>query len=165
MDRPDHIRRIARGFENHPVVGILGPRQSGKTTLAQMFCAQSPVEVTFLDLENPRHLTRLENPMLALEDLSGLIIIDEIQRQPGLFEILRIMVDRQSCQQQFLILGSASRDFIRQSSESLAGRITYLELSPFALSEVGPIHRNKLWLRDGFQKSPFICTMPWLTFC
>ncbi len=154
MDRPLYLEKVALAFEVNPVVAILGPRQCGKTTLAKMYAEGSGQRpVTRFDLEDPTHLARLDNPKLALQDLKGLVIIDEIQRAPGLFEVLRVLVDRRPNPSRFLILGSASRDLIRQSSESLAGRISYLELSPFSLPEVGFKQLKKIWLRGGFPPS------------
>ena len=130
-----------------PVTAILGPRQCGKTTLARTLGADH----TF-DLENPQDLARLEQPQLALEDLTGLIVIDEIQRMPDLFPLLRYLVD-QGKDRKFVILGSASRDLIRQSSESLAGRIAYFQLGGFRLSDVGPEAVKNLWWRGGLPRS------------
>ena len=141
-------------------MGILGPRQCGKTTLARDHIATLGSEasaggdhaggarVHYFDLEDPEHLNRLTDPRLALESLEGLIVIDEIQRSPELFPLLRVLVDRERPKQRYLILGSASRDLIRQSSETLAGRIIYLELPPFTAFEAGD--HNRLWLRGGF---------------
>jgi len=126
---------------------ILGARQSGKTTLAQMI----PSAFTF-DLENPRDLARLETPQLALEDLEGLVVIDEIQRKPDLFPLLRYLID-QDHKRKFLILGSASRDLIRQSSETLAGRIAYHHLGGLRLSDVGGAHLKTLWLHGQFPRA------------
>lgn len=136
-----------------PVVGILGPRQCGKTTLAHQFVAQYPrSSIHFFDLEDPRDLAKLDNPMLSLESLTGIVIIDEIQRRPELFPVLRVLVDRNR-DAKFLILGSASRELIFQSSESLAGRIGYLELGGFSLDTVPPEDLKKLWVRGGFPRS------------
>jgi hypothetical protein len=109
--------------------------------------------VTWLDLEDPTDLARLDHPKLALEGLQGLVIIDEVQRAPELFQVLRVLVDRPRSTTQFLILGSASRDLIRQSSETLAGRIGYLELTPFTAREIGVENLQQLWLRGGFPPS------------
>jgi predicted AAA+ superfamily ATPase len=108
-------------------------------------------ECCLFDLENPRDLAKLENPLLALEQTKGLIVIDEIQRRPELFPVLRVLADNPNCQAKYLILGSASRDLIHQSSETLAGRIAYHELTPFSLQEVD--HMLTLWLRGGFPLS------------
>jgi predicted AAA+ superfamily ATPase len=126
-----------------PVTAILGPRQSGKTTLAREFETDH-----FFDLENPRDLAMFAEPQLALEPLSGKIVIDEIQRAAELFPLLRYLVDTRK-DQRYLILGSASRDLIRQSAESLAGRIAYHELDGFRLTDVGPENWRDLWLRGG----------------
>jgi len=151
MDRPEYLKLLTQAFEVNPVVAILGPRQSGKTTLAKMYANESNHgQVVHFDLEDPVHARRLANPKLALEELEGLVIIDEIQRAPGLFELLRVLVDRRPNPSCFLILGSASRDLIRQSSETLAGRISYIELSPFSLPEVGFNQLRKIWIRGGF---------------
>jgi uncharacterized protein len=130
-----------------PVTAILGPRQCGKTTLAHTLAA----DFTF-DLENPQDLARLEQPQLALEDLTGLVVIDEIQRLPDLFPLLRYLVD-QSRNRKFVILGSASRDLIRQSSESLAGRIAYFQLGGFRLTDIDQGAIKDLWWRGGLPLS------------
>jgi predicted AAA+ superfamily ATPase len=134
-------------LEFNPVVAILGPRQSGKTTLAKQVAADH-----YFDLENPRDLARLENPQIALESLSGLVVIDEVQLHPGLFPLLRHLVDERK-DTRYLILGSASRDLIRQGNETLAGRILFLHLNGFALDEVGAVHWKQLWWRGGFPRS------------
>ncbi len=157
MDRPNFLHRIDKALQVNPVVALLGPRQCGKTTLARMFSERrrsSPRKGKefYFDLGDPTDLARLENPKLALQDLEGLVVIDEIQKAPGLFSALRVLVDRKRRSCQFLILGSASRDLIRQSSESLAGRISFIELTPFNANEVG-MDLKKLWLRGGFPPS------------
>jgi len=157
MKRPGFLERVEKAFRVNPVVALLGPRQCGKTTLAQMFSKRWRIsgkgKDSYFDLEDPTHLARLENPKLALQDLRGLIVIDEIQRAPELFPVLRVLVDRKKGTSQFLILGSASRELIQQSSESLAGRISFIELTPFDASEVGAHNLKKLWLRGGFPPS------------
>lgn len=125
MKRNQFLLEITSSLRIFPVTAILGPRQCGKTTLARMYKEQTGIPVTCFDLEEPEDLARLSNPKLALAPLRGLVIIDEIQRLPDLFPLLRVLIDRPSNQTQFLILGSASRDLIHQSSESLAGRINY----------------------------------------
>lgn len=132
-------------MESFPVTAILGPRQCGKSTLAK---ALAPDHA--FDLENPRDLAKLQNPMLALESLQGSVMIDEIQRKPDLFPLLRYLCD-QDPDRRFLVLGSASRDLIRQSSESLAGRIAYQQLGGFRIDDVGDPRR--LWLRGGFPRA------------
>ena len=152
MKRPSFLRQIEVLFRTHPMVGILGPRQCGKTTLARDYIAAlSQRQVHYFDLEDPEHLNRLAEPKLALAALEGLIVIDEIQRSPELFPLLRVLIDQKRQSQRYLILGSASRDLIRQSSETLAGRIAYLELPPFAAFEAEDAVR--LWLRGGFPPS------------
>lgn len=144
-----YIDQIAFQYKIHSVCGLLGPRQVGKTTLAKQF-AQAYSNPLFIDLENPIDLARLQNPMLTLSELNNdLIVIDEIQRLPELFPVLRVLVDERP--RKFLILGSASRDLLQQSSETLAGRIGYIELPPFSISETGD--QKKLWLRGGFPRS------------
>ncbi|RJP95547.1 MAG: ATP-binding protein [Desulfobacteraceae bacterium] len=130
-----------------PVTAMLGPRQCGKTTLARAMQADH-----YFDLENPRDAARMEQPQLALEDLKGLVSIDEIQRMPELFPLLRYLVD-QDVDRKFLILGSASRDLIRQSSESLAGRIAYYPLGGFRLDDIGPENMKALWFRGELPRS------------
>ena len=153
MDRPDFLIQIKRLFKTHPIVALLGPRQCGKTTLARMYCKEQSnfSRQNYFDLEAPVDVERLTNPMLALKPLSDLIVIDEIQRLPELFPSLRVLVDEENSTQKYLILGSASRELIKQSSESLAGRIAYLELTPFSYQEAK--HLDRLWVRGGFPKS------------
>ncbi len=151
--RPDHVARIARLFRTHPIVGILGPRQVGKTTLARAFAGARSKVTHRLDLEDPGDLSRLSDPMLALERLTGLVILDEIQRRPDLFQVLRVLADRPERKTRFLVLGSASPELLRQSSETLAGRIAYHELDGLSLAEVGVSHRDRLWRRGGFPRS------------
>ncbi len=145
--RKRDIEAVGRLLAAFPVTAILGPRQCGKTTLAQAFAADHS-----FDLEDPRAAARLEQPQLALEDLKGLIVIDEIQRQPDLFPLLRYLVDR-GADQKYLILGSASRDLIRQGSETLAGRIAFHQLGGFRLSDIGAENAAALWLRGGLPRS------------
>ncbi len=140
--------KIAQEFEIHPVCALLGPRQCGKTTLAKEY--GKPFVHHYFDCENPTHLSRLEAPLFTLQNLEGLIIIDEVQLRPDLFSILRVLVDEDK-NKKFLITGSASRDLIHQSSQTLAGRIGYHQVTPFSLDEVSdwPL----LWKRGGFPKS------------
>jgi len=151
IPRPDALKRIDNAFHVHPVAALLGPRQCGKTTLARMFAEREPC--TYFDLENPVDLRRLSAPMRVLEDLSGLVIVDEVQRRPDLFELLRVLVDRPQSPARFLLLGSASPRLIKGVSESLAGRIGFIDLSGFDLSEVGGEQQNNLWIRGGFPRS------------
>lgn len=130
---------------------MTGPRQCGKTTLAREFVAED--SVNYFDLEDPISLVRLSEPVTALGPLEGLIVIDEVQRRPDLFPVLRVLVDRQSFAGQFLILGSASGDLLRQSSETLAGRMEKLDLRGFSLQELGGDQQQQHWLRGGFPLS------------
>ncbi len=146
------LNRIKEGLENNPGVVLLGPRQCGKTTLARKICEEiQPCE--FFDLENPIDLARLETPLLALEGLEGLVVLDEIQRKPELFEILRVLMDNPKCQASFLLLGSASPRLVKRVSETLAGRISFVHMSGLNLEEVGAENYKKLWLRGGFPRS------------
>lgn len=147
VERAQDLEAVAKLMAAFPVTAILGPRQCGKTTLARAFNADHS-----FDLENPRDVARLEQPQLALEDLGGLIVIDEIQRLPDLFPLLRYLVDR-GVDQKYLILGSASRDLIQQGSESLAGRIAFHQLGGFRLSDIGVENATPLWLRGGLPPS------------
>ncbi len=134
-----------------PVVALIGARQCGKTTLARQFvAADSP---NYFDLEDPVSLARLDEPMTALGPLAGLVVIDEVQRRPDLFPVLRVLADRERSPARFLVLGSASPDLLRQSAESLAGRIEHLELTGLQVAEVGAEHLDALWLRGGFPRS------------
>lgn len=138
-------------LETSPVVLIVGARQTGKTTLARTFLSVD--EEGYFDLENPRDLARLDDPMLALEHLSGIVVIDEVQRRPDLFPTLRVLVDREHAPAKFLVLGSASPSALRQASESLAGRIEIIELGGFGIADVGAEYFDQLWLRGGFPRS------------
>ena len=153
IERRRHLDALVDLLRQAPVVGLLGARQVGKTTLAHDLAARLPGEATFFDLEDPADRARLSEPMLALKELQGLVVIDEVQRHPDLFPVLRVLADRPGTPSQFLVLGSASPDLLKQTSESLAGRIFYYELSGFALDEVGSEARNRLWLRGGFPSS------------
>ena len=133
-------------------MSILGPRQAGKTTLARAFVA-TRARVAYFDLENPVDEARLAVPMTTLEPLRGLVVIDEIQRMPKLFEILRVLADRPRTPARFLILGSADPRLIRGVSESLAGRVSHIDIGGFDLSEVGSDRARRLWLRGGLPRS------------
>ena len=145
---------IQVSLKQYPVVGILGSRQVGKTTLAKMIERSLSKKPLYLDLELPSDFSKLQEPELYLSQFSdSLVIIDEIQRMPALFPLMRALVDKKKSPGRFLILGSASPDLIRQSSESLAGRILYHELTPFNLNEVGTAKFRQLWLRGGYPES------------
>ncbi len=155
IERHMASQTIKKALRRSPVVALIGPRQCGKTTLAKQFVESS--SLNYFDLENPTSLARLRAPMTALAGLKGTIVIDEVQRQPELFPILRVLADQKRSAGQFLILGSASPHLLRQSSESLAGRLETIQLSGFSLSEVGETALNKHWLRGGFPRS-FLAT-------
>jgi hypothetical protein len=142
---------IQNALDRSRVVALIGPRQCGKTTMARLFVPSD--SINYFDLEDPLSLTRLDQPMTALQDLRGLVVIDEVQRRPDLFPIVRVLVDRTPLPARFLILGSASPDLLRQSSESLAGRISIITMSGFSLAEVGAEAQNRLWRRGGFPLS------------
>jgi uncharacterized protein len=146
--RPDLLARVAAGLRSSPVTALLGPRQCGKTTLALEIALQR--NAVCFDLEDPETHAQLANPKLALEGLRGMVIIDEIQRRPELTRLLRVLADRKPLPARFLILGSASPDLMRQASDSLAGRVHFVDMSGFSLAEVGAKARSKLWLRGGF---------------
>jgi hypothetical protein len=145
---------VLRGeLRRAPVVALLGARQVGKSTLARDLCANWTGPSSYFDLENARDLRRLEDPLLALESLRGLVVLDEVQHRPQLFTSLRVLADRSPVRARFLVLGSASPALLRQSAESLAGRILYHALPGLILSEVGGQSLEKLWLRGGFPRS------------
>ncbi len=153
LPRLTQLKRIMHALQQYPVVAIIGARQVGKTTLTYAVEQAYDGSIHRFDLEDPEDLARLDEPKLALQDLNGLIIIDEIQRKPELFPLLRVLVDRPGRSTQFLILGSASPKLLKQSSESLAGRISYQTLTGFSLDEIQKTDSQKLWLRGGFPKS------------
>jgi len=153
LQRSKEIETLRRLLRRYPVVGIIGARQVGKTTLARTFAGSVKAPVTFYDLENPEDISRLSDPMLALKRAKGLVVIDEIQRYPELFPVIRVLVDRPNAGVRFLVLGSASPALLQQSSETLAGRIIYHHLSGFSLNEVGMEKHSRLWLRGGFPRS------------
>ncbi|MBM4352298.1 MAG: ATP-binding protein [Deltaproteobacteria bacterium] len=151
--REAHLRRVGELLGQFPVVSILGARQVGKTTLARQFSESWNGPTHTFDLENPADIARLSEPLLALERLEGLVVIDEAQLNPDLFPVLRVLVDRPAVHVRFLLLGSASPKLVRGISESLAGRVAALDLDGFGLSEVGGDHMEPLWLRGGFPRS------------
>jgi predicted AAA+ superfamily ATPase len=152
LHRTLHLDRVRRLLRQFPVVAILGARQVGKTTLAGEV-RKGWNERHAFDLESPADLGRLTDPDLALRPLKGLVVLDEIQRKPDLFPLLRVLADRRPIRTRFLILGSASPEMLRQGNESLAGRIAYYPLDGFSLQEVGVANHEKLWLRGGFPDS------------
>ncbi|MBI1730995.1 ATP-binding protein [Candidatus Acetothermia bacterium] len=152
IKRSKEMERLSDLLKLYPVVAIIGARQVGKTTLATSLANQMGGTSSF-DLENPEDRAKLSDAMLALKPLQGLVVLDEIQNMPGLFQPLRVLADRRPIKTRFLVLGSASPDLLRQSSESLAGRIAYHELDGFSLDETGIKSQNLLWLRGGFPDS------------
>lgn len=151
IERPSIHAAITSALGRSRVVALLGPRQSGKTTLARQWVpVDSP---NYFDLEDPVSLARLSEPMTTLRDLTGTVVIDEIQRLPELFPVLRVLADRNPLPVRFLILGSASPELLRQSSESLAGRMEVLAISGLSVAEVGVSSQNQHWLRGGFPLS------------
>jgi predicted AAA+ superfamily ATPase len=151
IKRARHLQRIRLLLRTAPVVAILGARQTGKTTLARVALGDRR-RVTRFDLESPHDLERLRDPWLALSPLRGIVLLDEIQRRPDIFPVLRVLVDRPRTPARFVILGSATGELMHQSSESLAGRIAYHELTTLVADEaVGA--QAKLWRRGGFPRS------------
>lgn len=153
IPRQRHSEDVRTALRRYPVVALVGPRQSGKTTLAQALSGSWPAKTHWFDLENPHDLAALAQPGLVLPGLEGLVVIDEVQRLPDLFPLLRVLSDRKPLPARFLVLGSASGDLMRQGAESLAGRIRYHELPGFSLGEVGAGHWERLWRRGGYPKS------------
>lgn len=151
--RDAHLKAILGLLRRFPVVGLLGARQVGKTTLAGEIVKARGGRMLRFDLENPADLARLTDPLLALGGFSGLIVLDEIQRRPEIFPVLRVLADRRPLRARFLVLGSASPALLRQSSESLAGRIAYHELPGLSLREAGAGASARLWSRGGFPRS------------
>ncbi len=147
LPRPRELEAVKAGLARAPVSVLLGPRQCGKTTLAGHLRAEH-----VFDLENPRSLARLAEPQTALEDLRGTVVIDEVQRMPSLFPLLRVLADR-SEGAKFLLLGSASPELVKGVSESLAGRVAYHDLGPLVIDETGTAAWRSLWLRGGFPRS------------
>ncbi len=147
LPRPRELGAVRAKLRRAPITALLGPRQCGKTTLARLMKAEH-----FFDLEDPRSLARLDEPQTALEGLTGTVVVDEVQRKPDLFPLLRVLADRQRAVR-YLLLGSASPDLVREVSESLAGRVAYHDLGPLTVDETGVGEWRKLWLRGGFPRS------------
>jgi predicted AAA+ superfamily ATPase len=151
LKRKKLLSKLVTALERSRVVVLLGPRQCGKTTLArELIKVTSP---NYFDLEDPASLARLDQPVTAIQPLKGLVVIDEVQRRPDLFPVLRVLSDRTPLPARFLILGSASPGLLRQSSESLAGRMEIMSMSGFSLEEVGQEEQSRHWLRGGFPLS------------
>lgn len=151
IPRPSATEAIRTALDRSRIVALLGPRQCGKTTLARQFVA--PESANYFDLEDPLSLARLDEAMTTLRSLTGLVVIDEIQRRPELFPNLRVLADRDPLPSRFLILGSASPALLRQSSESLAGRLETVRIGGLTLADVGMKDQEKHWLRGGLPLS------------
>ena len=151
VQRTELLRQVEDSLKLNPVTAILGPRQSGKTTLAREIGRRE--NAAYFDLEDPQDQARLANPQLTLEALRGVVILDEIQRRPELTMLLRVLADRSPLPCRFILVGSASPDLMRQTSDSLAGRVHFLDMGGFTLGEVGDDQRDRLWLRGGFPLS------------
>lgn len=151
IDRPEYTSKLSKALRRSPVTAILGPRQCGKTTLARLYGAGKKAE--YFDLESQPDLQRLQNPELVLGSMKGIVILDEIQFMPTLFSTLRVLVDRPKNEARFLILGSASPGLVKNVSETLAGRVEFIELSGFDINETGAESWQTLWLRGGFPRS------------
>ena len=151
IERSKLIRQVDYGLRHSPVTAILGPRQCGKTTLAKDIGRRETA--AYFDLEDPRDQAKLAHPQLVLESLRGVVILDEIQRRPELTMLLRVLADRSPLPCRFIVLGSASPDLVRQASDSLAGRVHFVDMSGFTLEEAGQEQRDRLWMRGGFPLS------------
>ena len=151
INRLHDVAALTAALARSQVVLLVGARQTGKTTLARSVVVSD--DEAYFDLENPRDLARLDEPMLALESLRGIVVIDEVQRRPDLFPILRVLADRSDSPATFLVLGSASPSALRQAAESLAGRLEILELNGLGIADVGVARFDELWLRGGFPRS------------
>ena len=151
IDRPALSAAIREALSRSPAVALVGPRQVGKTTLARSLVDSNSAQ--WFDLEDPQVEAQLAEPLVALRDLRGLVVIDEIQHAPDLFKVLRVLIDRPGAQARFLVLGSASPALLHQTSESLAGRIEVIEIGGFTLDETGTASAPTLWLRGGFPRS------------
>jgi predicted AAA+ superfamily ATPase len=151
VNRPKYLELLTTALQRSPITALLGPRQCGKTTLARTFAKGR--DAAIFDLESQSDLMRLQNPELMLGSMKKLVIIDEIQERPELFQILRVLVDRPENLARFLILGSASPDIVKKAYESLAGRVEFVELAGFGLPELGAEKMDKLWVRGGFPRS------------
>src|SRR5687768_5318444 len=153
VPRPTEIDAVRMRLDESPIVALLGPRQVGKTTLARRVSEGVGAPVSWFDLEDPADLARLSDPGLAVRGLRGLVVLDEVQRRPDLFPLLRVLADRDPLPARFLLLGSASPDLLRQGSETLAGRLSLHRLDGFHLDEVGVDRADALWIRGGFPRA------------
>jgi predicted AAA+ superfamily ATPase len=152
------LRRIRGALRHNPAVALLGPRQCGKTTLARMLV--EPGSANYFDLEDAASLRRLDDPQTALGELRGLVVLDEVQRRPEIFPVLRVLLDRPRTPARFLLLGSASPALLQQSSESLAGRVEVIQPSGFTAEEIAYQRLERLWVRGGFPRSFLAASEP-----
>ena len=153
IPRSAYLKQISSLLGRYPVVCLLGARQVGKTTLAREYVRKNQPGAQLLDLESPEDLARLTEPLAELKRYQGLIVLDEIQRRPELFPVLRVLCDERPRRRKFLLLGSAAPHLLRQSSETLAGRIAYMEVGPLSMVELDANRWERLWLRGGFPES------------
>lgn len=153
IQRTAYFQTIQQRLLENPIVSLAGPRQTGKSTLARRVADTSAKTVHFFDLESPSDLARLAQPELVLRPLQGLVILDEVQRRPDLFPLLRVLADRPDIPARFLILGSASPELMKASSESLAGRVSFIDVTGFSLAELGADALSRLWWRGGFPRA------------
>jgi hypothetical protein len=151
IDRPAYLKRLSAAVRRSRITALMGPRQCGKTTLARFF--ENDKNAVHFDLESPADVRRLQNPEMMLGSLKGLVVLDEIQAMPELFKVLRVLADRPGNPARFLILGSAAPELVKGASETLAGRIEFVELGGFDLSETGGDSWRELWLRGGFPRA------------
>src|SRR3989338_2940927 len=150
--RQAEIDQAKRLLKSNPIVALLGPRQCGKTTLSHQIVRQIKSEANFFDCENPKDIHRLSDSLTTLKDLKGIVVIDEVQRAPEIFPVLRVLAD-QAKNAKYLILGSASSNLLQQSSETLAGRIAFMGISGFHCENIPPNKIETLWIRGGFPRS------------
>lgn len=154
IERRDYLEAIQSRLRDYPIVALPGPRQAGKTTLARLLAKTLPdTEIHLFDLESPADLARLTNPELVLSPLRGLVILDEIQRMPELYPVLRVLADRPDVPTRFLLLGSASPALVEGASDTLAGRVSFIDVSGFSLTEIGTEKFADRWWRGGFPRA------------
>jgi predicted AAA+ superfamily ATPase len=153
INRETHLRRVLQGLDQFPVVALLGPRQVGKTTLARQLMNQWEGPTHHFDLEDPDDQARLSDAAFVLRPLTGLVVLDEVQTMPSLFPLLRVLADRVGTPASFLILGSAAPELLRNTSESLAGRVMFHELDGLNLDELSADQLDQRWLRGGFPRA------------
>jgi hypothetical protein len=153
IPRPFHLRQLTQGLRQFPILALLGPRQVGKTTLARQLAAEWPGPTHHFDLEDPDDQARLTDAAFILRPLTGLVVLDEIQTRPDLFPLLRVLADRPDTPARFLILGSAAPELLKNTAESLAGRVAFHELDGIDIDEISPDQLDMRWLRGGFPRA------------